>query len=255
MPFASIRLDLGLGYLLILPFWIAAIGLLMGRVLGIHIGRWRSTFAASFGWLAGLIAGVVALGPKNNDPLLIVPLSVFFGVLAAMPMAIVLDVTTHSRRRGRRSHRTLRHPARAVRSVLSPLGRFRELVGNARHENLLHVRYRTPAALASPDLARRVRLVLERSGGMFVKFGQIAATRNDLLPETLTSELSNLQANVARIPAEGVQEVLAQTDVRDKMRDMGADVIGSRPEEFAAFMRSETAKWAKIVKVANIRAE
>ncbi len=208
MSSASVTINLGIGYLLILPFWIAAISVLTTRVLGIHIGRWRSAIAATFGWLVGLIAGAVALGPKHSHALLIVPLSVFFGVLAALPVAIVLDVVTRSTRRRRRSRRSLRHPVRAVRSALAPLGRFRELVANARQENLLHVRYRTPAALASPDLARRVRLVLERSGGMFVKFGQIAATRSDLLPITLTSELSNLQANVARIPPDEVQAVL-----------------------------------------------
>jgi ubiquinone biosynthesis protein len=209
MALAAITLKLGLGYLIILPFWIAAIGVLMGRVLGIHLGRWRAFVAASFGWIVGLIGGGLALGPNNTHPLLVVPLSVFFGVIAALPMAIILDVVTRSTRTGgRRSHRTLRHPVRAVRSVLAPLGRFRELVANARSENLLHVRYRTPAALASPDLARRLRIVLERSGGMFVKFGQIAATRSDLLPPTLTDELSNLHADVARIPPEGVDAVL-----------------------------------------------
>jgi tripartite-type tricarboxylate transporter receptor subunit TctC len=43
--------------------------------------------------------------------------------------------------------------------------------------------------------------------------------------------------------------------VKDKMQSMGADVIGSKPDEFAAFMRAETAKWAKVVKEAHIRAE
>jgi ubiquinone biosynthesis protein len=208
LPIASIRVDLGLGYLLILPFWIAAISVITGRVLGVHVGRWRSALAAIIGWAVGLTAGVVALGPKNSHPLLIIPLSIFFGVLAALPVAIILDTITRSTRVRRRGRRTWLHPVRAVRSVLSPLGRFREVVGNARHENLLHVRYRTAAALASPDLARRLRLVLEKSGGMFVKFGQIAATRADLLPETLTTELSNLHSNVARVPPDQVQEVL-----------------------------------------------
>ncbi|MDQ6819196.1 MAG: AarF/UbiB family protein [Actinomycetota bacterium] len=210
MPIASItlKLELGLGYLLVLPLWIAAIGVLTGRVLGVNIGRWRSAVAAVVGWLAGLIAGALALGPRNLHPLLIIPLSVFFGVLAALPVAIVLDVVTRSRRRRGQVRQVLRHPLRAVRLVLAPVGRFRELVGIARSENLLHVRYRHPAALASPDLARRVRSVLERAGGMFVKFGQIAATRSDLLPETLTSELANLHANVARVPADAVAGVL-----------------------------------------------
>lgn len=206
---SRLELELGVGYVLILPFWIAAIGVLTGRVLGMSIGRWRMIFAASVGWLVGLVGGVVALGPKHVDhPGLVIVLSVFFGVLAALPVAIVVDVVTRGRRgRPGRGH-PLRHPLRSTRMVLAPLQRFREVVGYARSENLLHVRYRNPAALASPDLARRVRVVLERSGGMFVKFGQIAATRTDLLPDTLTSELSNLHSNVARVSAEEVMEVV-----------------------------------------------
>ncbi len=52
-----------------------------------------------------------------------------------------------------------------------------------------------------------------------------------------------------------VAKVLQQPDVRDRLLAMGADVVGSTPEQFAAFMRAETAKWAKVIKDANIRAE
>ncbi|HZO79749.1 MAG TPA: AarF/UbiB family protein [Solirubrobacteraceae bacterium] len=205
----TIRIELGIGYVLLLPLWIGVIGLLTGRVLGVHIGRWRTFIAAAVGWLIGLVGGAIALGQSHPHPALIIPLSVFFGVLAALPVAIALDMVTHGRPGSHGTlRRAVRHPVRWMKSVLSPIGRFRELVGNARRENLLHVRYRNPAALASPDMARRVRLVLERSGGMFVKFGQIAATRSDLLPETLTSELSSLHSNVARLRPEEVQEVL-----------------------------------------------
>ena len=209
IPSVTVKLDLGLGYLLVLPLWIALIGVLSGRVLGVQIGRLRIAFAAILGWAIGLIAGLIALGPKNQHPALVISLSVFFGVLASLPLAIVIDVISHGRPRRGRGIWALRHPVRASRSLLSPLGRFREIVENARAENLLHIRYRTPAALTSSDFARRVRLVLERSGGMFVKFGQIAATRSDLLPDTLTSELSNLHANVRRLSSEEVQSVLA----------------------------------------------
>ena len=210
MLIASSRLgiELGLGYVLILPFWIGLIGVLMGRVLGVSIGRWRAIFAAIVGWLAGFIGSEIAVGPNNVDRGRVILLSVFFGVLAALPVAIVLDVVTRGRPRRRTGPRVLRHPLRSTRLVFSGLERFREVLGYARGENLLQVRYRNPAALASPDLARRVRVVLERSGGMFVKFGQIAATRTDLLPETLTRELSNLHSNVARVPAEEVMEVV-----------------------------------------------
>ena len=205
----TVKLDLGVGYLVVLPLWIALIGVLTSRVLGVQIGRWRTGVAATIGWAIGLTAGLVALGPKNQHPGLVISLSVFFGVLASLPVSIVLDVVSHGRRRRGRGLWAVRHPVRASRSVLSPLGRFREIVDNARAENLLHIRYRTPAALTSSDFARRVRLVLERSGGMFIKFGQIAATRSDLLPDTLTSELSNLHANVRRLSREEVESVLA----------------------------------------------
>ncbi|HUZ27946.1 MAG TPA: AarF/UbiB family protein [Solirubrobacteraceae bacterium] len=212
MPIAdiSVKFELGLGYLLVLPFWIGLIGLLSGRVLGIQIGRWRNAVAATLGWAVGLVAGVIALGPHDQHPALVISLSVFFGVLASLPVAIILDVVTRGRHRRRRGLNVFRHPVRATRAVLSPLGRFQEVVKNARAENLLHVRYRSAGALTSPDFARRVRLVLERSGGMFVKFGQIAATRSDLLPETLTTELSNLHSNVQRLSREEVEQVLAE---------------------------------------------
>jgi ubiquinone biosynthesis protein len=206
---ATFRIELGVGYLLVLPLWIALIGVLAGRVLGVHIGRWRTGVAATVGWLGGLIGAAIALGPRNLHPVLVISLSVFFGVLASLPVVIVMDVISRGRRSRRGGLWSLRHPVRASRAVLSPLGRFRQIVEYARAENLLHIRYRTPAALSSSDFARRVRLVLERAGGMFVKFGQIAATRSDLLPETLTTELSNLHSNVKSLTDEEVRGVLA----------------------------------------------
>jgi tripartite-type tricarboxylate transporter receptor subunit TctC len=50
-------------------------------------------------------------------------------------------------------------------------------------------------------------------------------------------------------------KVLQQPEVRDRLLAMGADVVGSTPEQFGAFMRAETTKWARVIKEANIRAE
>lgn len=69
-----------------------------------------------------------------------------------------------------------------------------------------------------------------------------------VVPAATSRELVN------RIYAD-VSKVLSQAEVRDRIQGMGADVIGSPPDAFAAFMRMETAKWAKVVKQANIRAE
>ncbi len=205
----TVKFELGLGYLLVLPLWVTAIGVISGRVLGVQIGRWRIAVAAIIGWLVGLTVGLVALGPHNQHPALVISLSVFFGVLITLPVAIMIDVVTRGRQADHPVRRTFRHPVRTTRAVLAPVGRFREILANARAENLLHVRYRTAAALDSPDFAHRVRLVLERSGGMFIKFGQIAATRSDLLPETMTDELSHLHSDVRRLSDEDVDGVLA----------------------------------------------
>ena len=36
---------------------------------------------------------------------------------------------------------------------------------------------------------------------------------------------------------------------------IGADISGSSPEEFGAFMKTEREKWARVIKAAGIRRE
>jgi tripartite-type tricarboxylate transporter receptor subunit TctC len=52
-----------------------------------------------------------------------------------------------------------------------------------------------------------------------------------------------------------VSNVLRQADFREKIAGMGADVVGSSPEQFGAFMKTESAKWGKVIREANIKAE
>lgn len=203
-----ITIQIGLGLALLLPFWVAAIGWLSGRLLGIRLGRLRAAVAATIGWLVGLVAAAVVLEGEHVDAGNFFLIQIFFAVLATMPLAVVLELLTRRVSTRPRGSSALRHPIRRTRSALAPLGRFRELVANARRENLVHVRYRAASALDSADFARRVRKVLEDSGGMFVKFGQIASTRTDLLPATLTNELSHLQADVRPVPVDEIRTVL-----------------------------------------------
>ena len=57
---------------------------------------------------------------------------------------------------------------------------------------------------------------------------------------------------VARLHAE-VARALAAPEVRNKLVEGGADPVGSSPEEFAAYFKSELAKWAQTVKTANLK--
>lgn len=59
--------------------------------------------------------------------------------------------------------------------------------------------------------------------------------------------IERLQQEIAR--------ALDNPDVRAKLAGLGAEPIANSPAEFAAMIKSETAKWSKIVKDANIKAE
>lgn len=212
--------SVALGLILFL-FFAVVVGKGSGRLLGIHLGAWRGLLVGTIGWLAGGAATVVVLGEETDggraievtsvgDGLATAGLVIAFGVLAAMPVAIGLDLLTRSSVRHTRRRRWWLHPVRSVKTAIAPYGRLREVIGYARRENVLHLRYASGEALESADLTRRLRTVLEDSGGMLVKLGQIASTRTDVLPETLTSELAGLRADVRPVPADEVRAVVEQ---------------------------------------------
>lgn len=111
----------------------------------------------------------------------------------------------------------------------------------------------------------------------YIKSGKLRAlavlgkSRSQILPDVATVgetvpgyELTNWFGLVA--PAGTPREIIAKLhddwtkvllnpEVRAKLAGMGADVVGNTPEQFGAFMRSESEKWAKLVKEANIKAE
>ena len=47
--------------------------------------------------------------------------------------------------------------------------------------------------------------------------------------------------------------LLGEPRVRERFTADGAEIVGSTPEEFDAFVRAETAKWGKVVKAAEIK--
>ncbi len=61
-------------------------------------------------------------------------------------------------------------------------------------------------------------------------------------------------AVVRRLHAD-VVKILAQPETRDRISALGFDIIASSPREFAAQIKVEVAKWAKVVKEAGIKVE
>lgn len=156
---------------------------------------------------------------RDNFTLLALP----FQVLATMLMVVGLEVLfarprsdprTGLLRRLRRSvrwfglgWRALRVARIATRHGLAPA------LGLRRGE--LDVR-------SPEELARRARLALEDAGGMFVKLGQLLATRPDLLPPAALAELGRLHAGA---------RALGRTEVEAAIR---AELPGPLEEVFVA---------------------
>ncbi len=62
------------------------------------------------------------------------------------------------------------------------------------------------------------------------------------------------RAIVARVNAEFVK-ALKLAEVRERLAREGLEPLGSTPEQFAAIIRNDIAKWAKVVKQSGIKAE
>jgi tripartite-type tricarboxylate transporter receptor subunit TctC len=112
----------------------------------------------------------------------------------------------------------------------------------------------------------------------YVKAGKLKAlavtgkTRLASLPEVPTFEqagLSGVDAGgfqgvlapagtppeaVARL-SDALSKALAQPDVKERIAANGLEVATSTPAEFAAFIRSEIAKWGRVAKEANIKVD
>jgi tripartite-type tricarboxylate transporter receptor subunit TctC len=58
---------------------------------------------------------------------------------------------------------------------------------------------------------------------------------------------------VKRLNTETVA-ILKQPEMRERLSKEGADPVGSSPEEFGAYIKSEIAKWGKVIRAANIQA-
>jgi tripartite-type tricarboxylate transporter receptor subunit TctC len=69
-----------------------------------------------------------------------------------------------------------------------------------------------------------------------------------VLPAGVNKEIAaKLHATTSR--------ALQQPDVKEIMAQVGAEIVGNTPEEFTAFIRNERAKYAKVIRDANIKLE
>jgi tripartite-type tricarboxylate transporter receptor subunit TctC len=61
-------------------------------------------------------------------------------------------------------------------------------------------------------------------------------------------------AIVSKLNSE-VRRILALEDIKARISGLGAEVATNTPEAFVEFIRTEMAKWEKVVKVAGARVD
>lgn len=143
--------------------------------------------------------------------------------------------------------------------------------------DIVHVPYKGGAPLITALLAGEVQSSLDvyatsmphvRSG-KFLLLGVAAARRSALLPDTPTlAELgypveggtffailgpTKLPQNVVATLNREINQALALPDVRERLMQLGVEVVGGTPEQLAAAIARELDLWSRLVKERNLR--
>lgn len=142
---------------------------------------------------------------------------------------------------------------------------------------MTHVPYRGAAPAIADLLAGVVDMIFENITNALphIRSNKVRAlavttlTRSPELPDVPTLSESGLPGydvsswfglfGPAGLPADlveryytGVKGYLAQPAIRKQLTEMGADIVGSPPKAFAAFVQSEIVKWTKLAEQAGL---
>ena len=153
---------------------------------------------------------------------------------------------------------------------------FRSMAGIS----LLHVPYKGAAPALADLLSGQIQLTFNPASvvmphvrsGRLRALGVSSARRTPLAPELPTiaeAALPGYEANgwyavlapagtpqpiITRLNRE-LQNVIADRDVKERFAATGVEPIGSTPEQFAAYMRDEYAKWGKVIRATGVKAD
>jgi tripartite-type tricarboxylate transporter receptor subunit TctC len=59
------------------------------------------------------------------------------------------------------------------------------------------------------------------------------------------------EAIVARLNAEVNRQL---PEIRTRFAELGSEIVGGTPKQFAEFLREDQSKWAKVIKASSVRA-
>jgi ubiquinone biosynthesis protein len=168
------------------------------RLLGARRGWLQMTVAGVVGWTAGVISAGALTGWRWDSAAMVIA-AFAFGTLCTMLVALGMDLLSPpgSLPRGQAAGLvTFRNPIRHISAQVRVLRRYRSVLKAARHNGLAMM---GPGDDSFPE---RLRKTLEDAGGMFVKLGQVASTRGDLLPPAWCEELARLRTKASPLPEE-----------------------------------------------------
>ena len=146
--------------------------------------------------------------------------------------------------------------------------------------DMTHVPYKGAAPAMNDLIGGQIQLMFDNLASSLaqVRAGRIKALavttskRSALAPELPTIAESGLPGFdistwfgvfvPASTPREAVDRLhaeftraLAAPDVREKMLNLGAEPVGSKPDEFAAYIRAESEKYARVIKASGAKAD
>src|SRR5215470_3125013 len=174
------------------------------RLLGVRFSLGRAVLT---GW-AGLAAGFgVGYLVTHHQPG-ITPLVMVSAAMATMVLTVVAALLSRSGGRPRAGGSLW--PWLALVWTVRGTRRYLQLARIAAWHGLAGLFGGRSGPGTPGQLAQRIRLVLEQAGPIFVKLGQAASTRTDLLPGPVISELAQLQDRVPPAPWPQIQAVVEQ---------------------------------------------
>jgi len=198
------------GWIVIGPLAAAWTTFLASRLLGVRRGWLAMVMSGLFGWTLGVITAG-ALASWQWSTVAMVALAFLFGTLFTMMAAVGLDLLAPvgSLRTGSSAGRiAVTNPLAGLRRALQPFARYRELGRIARRNGLTRANLRRFGNDHLDETGPALRRTLEEAGGMFVKLGQVASTRSDLLPADLCDELAKLQSGAAPAPEDQMRPLI-----------------------------------------------
>jgi ubiquinone biosynthesis protein len=168
------------------------------------------------GGLGLIIAGVIFAGPDQALDLTDADYQLALEVLGTaalfqipITMGVVVVFELLSARPSRKRRLRPLNPVAALRRRLSITRRGAEVAAVSSRHGLGAVAGRARNTDDPGELARQVREAIEDLGGVYVKLGQLLATRPDLLPPEAIEELGRLHSSATPLTIETINSVLA----------------------------------------------